>query len=82
MGVVDSETAEQLAGAGATLTPQPGLNAIPMTEMAAVTELFNPKAEPLGVEAQKGYMLVVRGEATEERLAAAGFVVRLDRPLQ
>jgi hypothetical protein len=46
LGFIDSEAAERLAEASTTVIPQRGLNTIPVTEVAALTELVSPQGEP------------------------------------
>jgi hypothetical protein len=82
LGFIDSETAERLAEASTTVIPQRGLKTIPLTDVAALAELVSPEGEPPSAEAQDGYMLPVQGETTEKNLAGAGFVARIDGPLQ
>lgn len=82
LGFVENEAAERLAAASTTVTPQPGLNTIRLTDMAALAELVYPEDEPPSAEAQDGYMLIAHGETTEEILAAAGFVVKIEGSLQ
>jgi hypothetical protein len=82
LGFLDSEAAQRLAEASTTVTPQPGLNTIPLTTMADLVEFVSPLEKPPSAEAQDGYMLVVQGEATEEALAEAGFVAKMGGPLQ
>jgi hypothetical protein len=45
-------------------------------------EVLYPEDEPASLEAQQTYILVTQGETTEEALAAAGFVLIVDGPLQ
>jgi hypothetical protein len=47
-----------------------------------LTELVYPDSEPVSLEAQVGHVLIARGETTEEALASAGFVPKMDGPLQ
>ena len=82
LGFLDNEAGERLAAASTTVTPQPGLNTIRLTDMAALAELVYPEDEPPSAEAQEGYMLIAHGETTEEILAASGFVVTMDGSLQ
>jgi len=79
---LDTETAYRLTEASTTITPQPGLVTIPFATFAALVEIVHPEDEPASPEAQEGDCLITKGEATEEALAAAGFVLRPDGPLQ
>jgi hypothetical protein len=76
--ILDPEAAHRLTRASTTTTPQPGLVTIPFATFAALVEIVHPENEP----AQEGHCLITKGEATEEALAAAGFVLRPDGPLQ
>jgi hypothetical protein len=82
LGLLDPEAAARLTEASTTITPQRGLTTIPFADFVALTELVYPEDEPASLEAQQGYVLIVKGETTEEALAAAGFVLRVDGPLQ
>jgi hypothetical protein len=79
---LDSEAAALLAGASTTITPQPGITTVPMTDLVTLTELVYPDSEPVSLEAQQGHALIVHGETTDEALASVGFVLKLDAPLQ
>lgn len=82
LGFLDPEAAARLTEASTTITPQPGLTTLPFAHFAALTELVYPDEEPPSLEEQQGYVLIAKGETTEEALAAAGFVVKIDGPLQ
>ena len=82
LGFLDSQTAARLTEASTTITPQPGLNTVPFADFVALTELVYPEDEPPSLEAQEGFVLIAQGETTEEALAAAGFVLKVDGPLQ
>ena len=82
LGFLDPEAAARLTEASTTITPQQGLNTIPFADFVALTELVSPQDEPPSLEAQEGFVLIAQGETTEEALAAAGFVLRVDGPLQ
>jgi hypothetical protein len=77
LGFLDAETAQKLADASTTLVPQPGLDTIRLTTMADLVEIVSPFEDPPSAEAQDGYMLIVKGETTEEVLANAGFVAKV-----
>ena len=47
-----------------------------------LTELVYPDSEPVSLEAQQGHALIATGDTTEEALASAGFVLKMDGPLQ
>ncbi len=82
LGFLDSAAAARLTEASTTITPQVGVNTVPMTDLVALTELVYPDAEPVSLEAQQGHALIAHGETTEEALASVGFVLKLDAPLQ
>jgi hypothetical protein len=82
LGFLDPEAAARLTEASTTITPQPGLSTVPFADFVALTELVYPDDEPPSLEAQEGFVLIAHGETTEEALAAAGFVVKVDGPLQ
>lgn len=82
LGFLDSEAAARLTEASTAITPQAGVNTVPMTDLVALIELAYPDAEPVSLEAQQGYALIAKGETTEEALACAGFVLKLNSPLQ
>jgi hypothetical protein len=76
------EAAARLTEASTTITPQPGVTTVSLMDIVPLMELLHPEDEPTSLEAQQTYMLVTQGETTEEALAAAGFVLRVDGPLQ
>ena len=82
LGFLDSKAAARLTEASTTITPQPGITTVPFSDFANLTELVYPDSEPVSLEAQVGYVLIARGETTEEALASAGFVLKMDGPLQ
>jgi hypothetical protein len=82
LGFLDPEAATRLTDASTTITPQQGLTTLPFADIVALTELVYPEDEPSSREAREGYVLVAKGETTEEALAAAGFVLRVHGPLQ
>jgi hypothetical protein len=82
LGFLDSEAAARLTEASTTITPQVGVDTVPMTDLVALTELVYPDWEPVSLEAQQGHALIANGETTEEALASVGFVLKLDAPLQ
>jgi hypothetical protein len=82
LGFLDSNAAALLAGASTTITSQPGLTTVPVSDFATLTEIVYPYDEPVSLEAQEGHVLIARGETTEEALASVGFVVKADAPLQ
>ena len=79
---LDPEPAALLASASKTITPQQGIYTIPLSALASLTELFYPEDEPASIEAQETNVLMAQGEITEEALAAAGFVSRVNGRLQ
>ena len=82
LGFLDSKAAARLTEASTTITPQAGVNTVPVTDLVALTELVYPDSEPVSLEAQQGHALIAHGETTEEALASVGFVLKLDAPLQ
>ena len=82
LGFLDSKAAALLTEASTTITPQPGIKTIPFSDFVTLTELVYPDSEPVSLEAQVGHVLIARGETTEEALASAGFVLKMDGPLQ
>jgi hypothetical protein len=81
LGFLDFKAAALLTEASTTITPQPGTT-VPFSDFATLTELVYPDSEPVSLEAQVGHVLIARGETTEEALASAGFVLKIDGPLQ
>ena len=63
-------------------THRPEASDPPFADIVPLIELVHPEDDPPSLEAQQGYMLIAKGETTEEALAAAGFVVSVDGPLQ
>ncbi|MBT9329538.1 hypothetical protein [Paracidobacterium acidisoli] len=82
LGFLDSEAAVRLTEASTTITPQLGIDTVPMTDLVALTELVYPDAEPISLEAQQGYALLAKGETTEEALASMGFALKSDGLVQ
>ncbi len=82
LGLLDSDAAKLLTDASTTITPQPGITTVPMTDLVTLTELVYPDSEPVSLEAQQGHALIAHGEMTEEALASVGFALKLDAPLQ
>jgi hypothetical protein len=82
LGFLDPEAAARLTEASTTITPQRGLDTVPFADSVALTELVYPEDEPPSLEAQQGYVLITHGETTEDALAAAGFALKVDGPLQ
>ena len=82
LGFLDAEAADKLALASTTIVPQEGLETIPIEDIIPIIELVHPEDEPPSPEAQQGYMLIAKGETTEEALAATGFVATVYGPLQ
>jgi hypothetical protein len=58
------------------------LNTIPLTALGEFIKVASPGEQPPSEEAQDGYMLMVQGETTEEKLVAFGFVATTDGLLQ
>jgi hypothetical protein len=79
---LDSEAAALLSEASTTITPQPGITTVSFSDIVALTEFVYPDSEPASLEAQQGHVLIARGETTEEALASAGFLLKVDGPLQ
>jgi hypothetical protein len=82
LGFLDPEAAARLTEASTTITPQPGVTTVSLMDIVPLMELLYPEDEPTSLEAQQTYILVTQGETTEEALAAAGFVLMVDGPLQ
>lgn len=82
LGFLDSKAASLLTEASTTITPQPGITTVPFSTLAALVEFADPDAEPVSLEAQQGHILITQGETTEQALASAGFVAKVDGPLQ
>lgn len=82
LGFLDPDAAARLTQASTTITPQPGVTTLPFADLVEVAMLVHPEDDPPSLEAQQSYVLIAIGETTEEALAAAGFVLRVDSPLQ
>src|ERR1700679_2174473 len=82
LGFVAPGVAARMTEASTTITPQPGLTAVPLADFVPLIEFAHPEDDPPSLEAQEGFVLVAQGETTEEALAATGFVLRGDGPLQ
>jgi hypothetical protein len=82
LGFLDHEAAARLSEASTTITPQQGITTDRVEDLVPLIEHVYPEDEPASLEAQQTYVLIAQGETTEEALAAAGFVLRLDGPLQ
>ena len=82
LGFLDAQAAARLTGASTTNTPQAGIKTIPVADFVPLIEFVYPDSEPVSPEAQQGYALIASGETTEEALASAGFVLKMDGPLQ
>ena len=82
LGFLDPEAADRLTEASTTITPQPGFTTAPLADFIPPAELVYPKDEPPSIEAQQTYVLIARGETTEEALAAAGITLTVDGPMQ
>jgi len=82
LGFLHPEPAARLTEASTTITPQPGLTTVPFADFVPLIELVHPEDDPPSLEAQQGYVLITHGETTEAALAAAGFVLRVDGPVQ
>jgi hypothetical protein len=76
------DAAARLTQASTTITPQQGITTFPFADLVEVAALVHPEDEPPSFEALQSYVLVAKGETTEEALVAAGFVLRVDSPLQ
>ena len=82
LGFLDFKAAALLTEASTTITPQPGVKTIPFSDFVTLTELVYPDSEPVSLEAKQGHALIATAETTEEALASAGFVLKMDGPLQ
>ena len=82
LGFLNTAAAYRLTQASTTITPQQGLTTVPFAAFAALVEFVHPEDEPASLEAKEGHVLITKGETSEEALAGAGFVLRLNGPLQ
>ena len=82
LGFLSPDAAAQLTRASTTITPQQGITTFPFANLAEVAALVHPEDEPPSLEALQSHVLIAKGETTEDALAAAGFVLRVDSPLQ
>jgi hypothetical protein len=82
LGFIDPEAGARLSEASTTITSQQGITTIRFEDFAPLIEHVYPEDEPASLEAEQTYVLIAQGETTDEALAAAGFVLRVDGPLQ
>jgi hypothetical protein len=82
LGFLDPEAATRLSEASTTITSQQGIATVRLEDFVPLIEHVYPEDEPASLEAQQAYVLIAQGETTEEALAAAGFVLSVDGPLQ
>jgi hypothetical protein len=82
LGFIIADDAYRLGQASTTIVPLDGFDTVPLETVAAVVGIVYPEIHDIDDEAKEGHMLVVKGETTEEALAAAGFVVKVVEPLQ
>jgi hypothetical protein len=82
LGFLDPEAAARLSEASTTITSQQGINTVRFEDFVPLIEHVYPEDEPASLEAQQTYLLIAQGETTEEALAAVGFVLKVDGPLQ
>ena len=82
LGFLNPEAAARLSEASTTITSQQGITIVRLEHFVPLIEHVYPEDEPASLEAQQTYVLIAQGETTEEALAAAGFVLKVDGPLQ
>jgi hypothetical protein len=85
LGFITANDAYRLGQASTTVVPLDGFKTMPLADLVPVLELALPEDEELAQisdEAKEGYMMVVTGETTDEMLAAVGFVLMVDGPMQ
>jgi predicted RNA binding protein YcfA (HicA-like mRNA interferase family) len=82
LGFIGSDASYRLGQASTTIVPLEGFDTVPLETVAAVVGIVHPDVHDIDDEAKEGHMLVVKGETTEEALAAAGFVVKANGPVQ
>ena len=82
LGFLDPEAAARLCEASTTITSQQGITTLRIEDLVPLVEAVYPEDEPASLEAQQTYVLIAQGDTTEEALAAAGSVLRVDGPLQ
>jgi hypothetical protein len=82
LGFLNPEAAARLSEASTTITSQESITTLRFEDFVPLIEQVYPKDEPASLEAQQTNVLIAQGETTEEALAAAGFVLRVDGPLQ
>jgi hypothetical protein len=82
LGFLDPEAAARLCEASTTITSQQGITTVRFEDFVSLIEHVFPDDEPASLEAQQTFVLIAQGETTEEALAAAGFVLTVDGPLQ
>jgi hypothetical protein len=82
LGFIGPDAAYRLGQASTTFVPLEGFDTLPLETVAAVVGIVHPEIHDIDDEAKEGHMLVVKGETTEEALAAAGFVVKPNGPVQ
>jgi hypothetical protein len=82
LGFIDPEAGARLSEASTTITSQQGITTVRIEDFVPLIEHVYPEDEPASLEAEQTYVLIAKGETTEEALAAAGFVLRVDGPLQ
>ena len=82
LGFLDPEAAGRLSEASTTITPQQSITTVRFEDFVPLIEAVHPEDEPASLEARQTYVLIARGETTEDALAAAGFVLSVDGPLQ
>jgi hypothetical protein len=82
LGFLNPEAGARLSEASTTITAQQDITTVRVEDFVPLIEHVYPEDEPASLEAQQTYVLIAQGETTEEALAAAGFVLRVDGPLQ
>ena len=82
LSCLDPSVARSMAEASTTITPQPGLKTVPLSDLVPLVEFVHPDSDPVSPEAQQGHMIVAEAETTEDALARMGFSVKTEAPLQ
>lgn len=72
LGFMDPEAATRLVNASTTITPQAGLQTVPVSDLVDLVEYVYSDYEPSSPEVREGHALIASGETTENSLASAG----------
>jgi hypothetical protein len=82
LGFISPENADRLASESTTIVPLDGFDTVSIRLVADVVGIVHPEIHDIGDEAKEGHLLIAKGETTEERLAAAGFIVKMKGHVQ